>query len=88
MDASGLRGAAGHGLLYSSLSSLKTLRRSIYHLALAEDRTQEAWLTLLDQWMAAAGLDALELVPLFDQEYFPTLQASQHLMRVSQTSGV
>lgn len=59
------------------------LRRSIYYLALAlaDDPEREEWLALLDQWIAAAGPRALELVPLYDQEYFTTLQASQHLMK-------
>ena len=65
------------------------LRRSIYHLALAlaSDPENEEWLALLDQWIAAAGPRALELVPLEDKEYFTTLQASQRLMRMGNTPG-
>jgi tetratricopeptide (TPR) repeat protein len=63
------------------------LRRSIYHLALACDPEHEEWLALLDQWIAAAGPRALELVPLYDKEYFPTLQASQRLMQTGNTPG-
>jgi len=65
------------------------LRRSIYHLALAlaGDPEHEEWLALLDQWIAAAGPRALELVPLYDKEYFTTLQASQRLMQTGNTPG-
>ena len=61
------------------------LQRAVYHLALAlaSDPEREEWLTLLDQWIAAAGPRALERVPLYDKEYFTTLQASQHMMRIS-----
>lgn len=64
------------------------LRRSIYHLslALATDPEREDWLALLDQWIAAAGQDALDLVPLYDPEYFSTLQASQYMMKTGNKS--
>lgn len=63
------------------------LRRSIYHLALAlaEDPEHEERLTLLDQWIAAAGSGALELVPLYDGEYFTTLEACQYMMQKNNT---
>ncbi len=63
------------------------LRRSIYHLALVGDPEHKEWLALLDQWIVAAGPRALELVPLYDKEYFTTLQASQRLMQTGNTPG-
>jgi tetratricopeptide (TPR) repeat protein len=63
------------------------LRRSIYHLGLAltSDPAREEWLALLDQWIAAAGPRALDLVPLYDDQYFTTLQAAQFMMRQGNT---
>jgi tetratricopeptide (TPR) repeat protein len=62
-------------------------KRSIYHLglALASDPTYDEWLALLDQWIATRGPDALDLVPLNDEQYFATLQASQSLMSMGNT---
>lgn len=59
-------------------------KRAIYHLgqALASDPIREEWLALLDQWIAAVGPRALDLVPLTDEQYFATLQTSQMLMRL------
>ena len=61
--------------------------RAIYHLglALARDPMCDEWLALLDQWIAAVGLQALDLVPLYDEQYFATLQASQQLMSKGNT---
>src|SRR5579884_1779942 len=62
-------------------------KRSIYHLglALASDPMRDDWLALLDQWIAVVGSDALDLVPLNDEQYFATLQTSQELMRRGNT---
>lgn len=58
------------------------LKRAIFHLglALAADPGKEAYLALLDQWIAAAGPDALNYVPLNDPQYFTTLRMAQSLM--------
>lgn len=63
------------------------VRRSIYHLilALAEDPEREEWLALLEAWITAADSSALELVPLDDPAYFPTLHACQTLMQMGNT---
>lgn len=60
------------------------LRRSVYHLglALADDPGNEERLGLLDRWIATAGAQALDLVPLTDPDYFSTLQAADQLMRL------
>ena len=74
-----------HAVLAQDALHTGDLRRSIYHLALAlsDDPAREEWLALLDQWIVAAGPGALELVPLYDTEYFSTLQASQRMMQMS-----
>lgn len=76
-----------HAELARDALQVGDLRRSIYHLtlALADDPEREEWLALLDQWIAAAGPRALELVPLYDKEYFTSLHASQHLMQMGNT---
>jgi tetratricopeptide (TPR) repeat protein len=78
-----------HAKLAQEALQAGDLRRSIYHLALAlaDDPEREEWLTLLDQWIAAAGSRALEFVPLYDREYFTTLEASRHLMQTGNTPG-
>lgn len=78
-----------HAKLAQEALQAGDLLRSIYHLALAlaDDPEREEWLTLLDQWIAAAGSRALELVPLYDREYFTTLEASRHLMQTGNTPG-
>jgi len=62
-------------------------KRSVYHLglALASDPARDEWLALLDQWIAVVGPRALDLVPLNDEQYFATLQASQRLMSMGNT---
>jgi tetratricopeptide (TPR) repeat protein len=76
-----------HAEIAQSALRAGDLRRSIYHLglALASDPAREEWLALLDQWIAAAGPRALDLVPLYDDQYFTTLQAAQFMMRQGNT---
>jgi tetratricopeptide (TPR) repeat protein len=71
-----------HDVLARQALQAGDLKRAVFHLglALASDPGNEAWLALLDQWITAAGPEALNYVPLNDPQYFMTLRMAQELM--------
>src|SRR6185312_11649588 len=76
-----------HAEIAQSALQARDFKRSIYHLglALASDPGRAEWLALLDQWIAAVGSEALDFVPLNDEQYFTTLLICQELMQKRNT---